>query len=45
MRKLVVDGIEMLDIRDYTQSLELYGRGLLLPIELKRALLTAIKEV
>lgn len=43
VRKLVVDGVELLDIRDYNAELELYGRGAMLPAHLKKALVSALK--
>lgn len=44
VRLLEADDERFIDIRDYVPSAELYGRGVLVPVDAKKMLLAAIKE-
>lgn len=44
VRVLEVDGEEFVDIRDYVQSTETYGRGLLVPVDRRKELATLLRS-
>lgn len=44
VRRIDIDGEEFLDIREYISSTETYGRGVMVPADLRKPLLAALKE-
>lgn len=43
VRRVIADGAEFLDIREYFPSTETYGRGIMVPAELQKPLAAALK--
>lgn len=44
VRRIAIDGEEFLDVREYIPSTATYGRGIMVPADLKKPLLAALKE-
>lgn len=44
VRRVSIDGEEFLDVREYIPSTDTYGRGIMVPADLKKPLLAALRE-
>lgn len=44
VRRVKIAGLDMIDIREYVPSSETYGRGILVPANMAKPLIAAIKE-
>ena len=44
VRSIVVDGEAFIDIREFVPSTSTYGRGVMVPMSVKKRLILALKE-